>query len=116
MRTARLRSSEGQGKPQGRAGVSERIIEGIAQALQLDEAECMHLKDLLRGAGTTRPPRRRPAQQRARPAVQRALDSMTGTPAFVLSARGEILATNDLSCSASCQLFLQAPGVSSART
>ncbi|MGW2911220.1 helix-turn-helix domain-containing protein [Streptomyces asoensis] len=77
-------------------GVSESVIEGIAQALQLDEAERIHLLDLLRGAGTTRPPRRRPAQQRVRPAVQRVLDSMTGTPAFVLSGRGDILAANHL--------------------
>ncbi|GGL18684.1 helix-turn-helix domain-containing protein [Streptomyces flaveus] len=77
-------------------GVSESVIEGIAQALQLDEAERIHLIDLLRGAGTTRPPRRRPAQQRIRPAVQRVLDSMTGTPAFVLNGRGDILAANRL--------------------
>ncbi|MEV6156849.1 helix-turn-helix transcriptional regulator [Nonomuraea sp. NPDC052129] len=75
-------------------GVSETIIEGIAQALQLDEAERIHLLDLLRGAGTTRPPRRRPVQQRVRPPVQRVLDSMTGTPAFILNGRGDILATN----------------------
>src|SRR3954462_7132512 len=37
-------------------GVSESVFEGIAQALQLDEAERVHLNDLLRGAGTTRPP------------------------------------------------------------
>ncbi|MGW1888140.1 helix-turn-helix domain-containing protein [Streptomyces sp. NPDC001970] len=77
-------------------GVSESVIDGIAQALQLDEAERVHLLDLLRGAGTTRPPRRRPAQQRVRPAVQRVLDSMTGTPAFVLSGRLDILAANPL--------------------
>lgn len=77
-------------------GVSESVIEGIAQALQLDEAERIHLIDLLRGAGTTRPPRRRPAQQRIRPAVQRVLDSMSGTPAFVLNGRGDILAANRL--------------------
>lgn len=77
-------------------GVSESVIEGIAQALQLDEAERIHLLDLLRGAGTTRPPRRRPAQQRVRPAVQRVLDSMTGIPAFVLNGRGDILAANPL--------------------
>ncbi|GGU09155.1 helix-turn-helix transcriptional regulator [Streptomyces coeruleorubidus] len=77
-------------------GVSESVIEGIAQALQLDEAERIHLLRLLRGAGTTRPPRRRPVQQRVRPAVQRVLDSMTGTPAFVLSGRGDILADNHL--------------------
>jgi transcriptional regulator with XRE-family HTH domain len=77
-------------------GVSESVIEGIAQALQLDEAERIHLLHLLRGAGTTRPPRRRPAQQRVRPAVQRVLDSMSGTPAFILSGRGDILAANHL--------------------
>ncbi|WP_406475210.1 helix-turn-helix domain-containing protein [Streptomyces sp. NBC_01615] len=77
-------------------GVSESVIDGIAQALQLDEAERIHLLDLLRGAGTARPPRRRPAQQRVRPAVRRVLDSMTGTPAFVLGGRLDILAANHL--------------------
>ena len=77
-------------------GVSESVIDGIAQALQLDEAERIHLLHLLRGAGTTRPPRRRPAQPHVRPAVQRVLDSMTGTPAFVLTGRGDLLAANHL--------------------
>src|SRR6266545_7861613 len=73
-------------------GVSEGVIDAIAQALQLDDAERTHLLDLLRTAGTTRPPRRRPAQQRVRPTVQRILDSMVGTPAFVLNGRLDILA------------------------
>ncbi len=77
-------------------GVSESVIEGIAHALQLDEAERTHLRDLLRTAGTTRPPRRRPARQRVRPSVQRILDSMNGTPAFVLNGRLDILAANAL--------------------
>jgi len=77
-------------------GVSVSVIDGIAQVLRLDEAERAHLLDLLRGAGTTRPPRRRPAQQRVRPAVQRIFDSMVGTPAFVLSGRLDILAANHL--------------------
>jgi transcriptional regulator with XRE-family HTH domain len=77
-------------------GVSESVIDGIAHALQLDEAERAHLLDLIRTAATTRPPRRRPAPQRVRPTVQRVLDSMSGTPAFVLNRRLDILAANDL--------------------
>src|SRR4051794_33455811 len=77
-------------------GVSDSVIDGLAHALQLDEAERAHLEDLLRTAGTTRPPRRRPARQRLRPTIQRILDSMTLTPAFVLNGRGDILAANEL--------------------
>jgi transcriptional regulator with XRE-family HTH domain len=77
-------------------GVSESVIEGLAHALQLDEAERAHLEDLLRTAGSTRPPRRRPARQRVRPTVQRILDSMTGAPAFALNGRLDVLAANAL--------------------
>src|SRR4051812_12135893 len=55
-------------------GVSESVIEGIAQALQLDEAERVHLNDRQRGAGTTRAPPRRPAQPRVRATQRRSLD------------------------------------------
>ena len=34
--------------------------------------------------------------QRVRPTVQRVLDSMSGTPAFVLNGRLDVLAANDL--------------------
>lgn len=77
-------------------GVSESVIDGLARALQLDEAERAHLLDLIRTANTTRTPRRRPASQRVRPTVQRVLDSMIGTPAFVLNGRLDVLAANDL--------------------
>jgi len=77
-------------------GVSESVIEGLTHALQLDEAERAHLEDLLRTAGSSRPPRRRPARQQVRPSVQRILGSMTGTPAFVLNGRLDLLAANDL--------------------
>jgi transcriptional regulator with XRE-family HTH domain len=77
------------------AGVSDSVIDGIARALHLDEAEHAHLVDLIRAAGITRAPRRAP-QQRVRPTVQRVLDSMIGTPALVLNARLDIVTANQL--------------------
>jgi transcriptional regulator with XRE-family HTH domain len=77
-------------------GVSDSVIDGIAHALQLDEAERAHLLDLIRAAAPARPPRRRPAPQRVRSTVQRVLDSMSGTPALVLNRRLDILTANDL--------------------
>ena len=60
------------------AGVSEDVLEGIARALQLDEAERAHLFDLVRAANaTSTTARRRPTQERVRPTVQRILDSIT---------------------------------------
>ena len=76
-------------------GVSESVIDGIARALQLDEAEQTHLTDLIHAAGTTRAPRG-PAPQQVRSTVQRVLDSMVGTPALVLNGRLDILAANQL--------------------
>ena len=77
-------------------GASESVLEGLARALQLDDAERAHLNDLVRAANTTRPPRRRPAQKRVRPSVQRILDSMTGVPAFVQNRRLDVLYANEL--------------------
>jgi transcriptional regulator with XRE-family HTH domain len=76
-------------------GVSESVIEGIARALQLDEAERIHLVDLIRAAGATRTPRQT-TPQRVRSTVQRVLDSMAGTPALVLNARLDIVTANEL--------------------
>jgi transcriptional regulator with XRE-family HTH domain len=75
-------------------GVSESVIDGITHALQLDEAERAHLVDLLRTTSPARLPRRRPTRQQVRPTVQRVLDSMTGTPAFVPNGRLDILSAN----------------------
>ena len=82
----------------GRAnGASASVLEGIARALQLDEAERAHLFDLARAA-TPAAPRapRRPAAQQVRPSVRRILDSMTVTPAYVRNARLDLLAANRL--------------------
>ena len=78
------------------SGVSETVLEALARALQLDEAERSHLFDLARAAQTISQSRRRPASQRVRPSVQRLLDAMTGAPAFVRNGRMDVLAANRL--------------------
>jgi transcriptional regulator with XRE-family HTH domain len=87
----------------GRAqGASDGVLEGIARALHLDEAERAHLFDLARnGAAPAAPrsPRRAAPQpgrgQAVRPSARRILDSMTA-PAYVRNARMDILAANRL--------------------
>jgi transcriptional regulator with XRE-family HTH domain len=78
------------------AGVSESVLDVLARALQLDEAERAHLYDLARtaAASPTRAARRSTAAN-MRPSIQRVLDSYSG-PAYVRNARMDILAANDL--------------------
>jgi transcriptional regulator with XRE-family HTH domain len=78
-------------------GVSDSVLDAIARALQLDEAEHAHLHDLARAASTTPHTRRRPApKQQIRPVVQRILDGMIALPAIVLNGRLDLLAANRL--------------------
>ena len=76
-------------------GVSESVLDAIARALQLDEAERSHLFDLHRHT-TTGPQRPRPRRTKTiRPMVQRMLDAMT-VPAFVRNARHDFVCGNQL--------------------
>jgi transcriptional regulator with XRE-family HTH domain len=76
-------------------GVSEAVLEAIAQALELDEAERSHLFDLHRNI-TTSPQRARPRRTKTiRPMVQRLVDAMT-VPAFVRNARHDLVCGNQL--------------------
>jgi transcriptional regulator with XRE-family HTH domain len=77
------------------SGVSEDVLDAVARALQLDEAERAHLFDLARAA---RPIRARRWQNRnqVRPSLQRVVDSMLSTPAFVRNGRLDLLAINTL--------------------
>ncbi|HEY0934754.1 MAG TPA: helix-turn-helix transcriptional regulator [Trebonia sp.] len=79
------------------SGVSDSVLEAIAAALQLDEAERLHLHDLARTASLNpaRAARRHPPQQ-VRPGIQLILDGMTDIPAFVRNGRLDILAVNPL--------------------
>lgn len=78
------------------AGVSDGVIEGLVRALQLDEAERLHLADLVRAANARRPEPRPLARRRVRPTVQRILDSLVDAAAVVRNERFDILAANEL--------------------
>jgi transcriptional regulator with XRE-family HTH domain len=86
-------------------GVSDEVLEALARALQLDEVERAHLIDLVRMANAARS-RRRATPQRVRPSVQRLLDSMTGTAAFLRTGRLDILAANQLGYALYAPAFL----------
>ena len=80
------------------SGVSDSVLDALARALQLDEAERQHLFDLAKAASAPAS-RSRPAKPpaiRVRQAVLSILGGMTGTPAYVRNARLDILAANDL--------------------
>jgi transcriptional regulator with XRE-family HTH domain len=82
-------------------GVSHSVLDALARALQLDEAERTHLFDLADTANTAqRPAAGRPSQRSAsragvRPGVQRILDTIHA-PAYVRNGRMDILAINRL--------------------
>jgi transcriptional regulator with XRE-family HTH domain len=77
-------------------GASDAVLEALADALRLDDAERTHLFDLARAASPIAPRRRRSVgQPRVRPAVQRILD-IIGAPATVSNMRGDYLAANQL--------------------
>jgi transcriptional regulator with XRE-family HTH domain len=79
------------------AGASDSVLEALARALQLDDAERAHLFDLARAAQPVgAPPRRRPAKYRIRPSVQQVLDAMTGAGAHIGNDRLDILGANGL--------------------
>ena len=91
-------------------GVSDAVLDAVAQALQLDPAETSHLFDLARGARTASGSRRRTAQQRVRPGVQQLLDAMHGVPAFVQNGRLDVLAANTLAKALYADAFDQRAG------
>src|SRR3954467_8873421 len=79
------------------AGASDSVLEALARALQLDEAERAHLFDLARAAQPIGPsPRRRPTKHRIRPSVQQLMEAMTGAAAHIGNDRLDILAANPL--------------------
>src|SRR5215207_5500726 len=78
-------------------GVSDSVLDAVARALHLDEAERNHLFDLARAANNTGDNRRRrTAPHQIRPGLQRLLDAMTESPALVRNRRLDIIGANRL--------------------
>jgi transcriptional regulator with XRE-family HTH domain len=81
------------------AGVSAGVLDAIARALQLDDAERAHLLRLAHEANGTnklvRPQRRGAKQYAIRPSLQWALDAISA-PAIVGNNRMDLLAANHL--------------------
>ena len=79
------------------SGASESVLEAVARALQLDDAERQHLFDLARHTESTasRQPRRPKPAAAPRPAVTAILAGMT-IPAYVRTSRMDIIAANEL--------------------
>jgi transcriptional regulator with XRE-family HTH domain len=86
---------------------SDIVLDALADALRLDDAERAHLFDLARAASPIAPQRRRPggpSSQRIRPVVQQILDSITA-PATVSNMRCDYLAANQLGRALYAPLF-----------
>ncbi|NIJ05482.1 helix-turn-helix transcriptional regulator [Frigoribacterium faeni] len=86
------------------SGVSESVLEALARALQLSEAERAHLFDLARTANASPTARRRVTTRRVRPQVQQMLDAL-GSPAWVRNGRGDFLAGNVLGRALYSEIF-----------
>lgn len=76
---------------------SDAVLEALARALQLDDAERGHLLDLARAArGGAQPPRRRATSGALRQSLQHLLDAMSTVPAFIGNGRLDLVGTNAL--------------------
>ncbi|MCQ9130337.1 helix-turn-helix domain-containing protein [Streptomyces hilarionis] len=82
------------------AGASPAVLEAVARALRLDDAERAHLLNLARAADGSdvlaRPRRRTGRAWTARRSLRWVLDAVTAGPAFVRNGRMDVLAANQL--------------------
>lgn len=78
-------------------GASDSVLDALARALQLDDAERDHLFDLARIDNAARARKRGPTSlTRIRPVVQQVLDAITEAAADIRNERGDIIAANKL--------------------
>ena len=96
------------------AGVSASVLDAIARALQLDDAERAHLFHLAQAADGTsqimRPRRRSRRTWTPSPTLSWVLETITGGPALVRNGRMDLLATNPLGRAMHASLYERAGG------
>lgn len=78
------------------AGASESVLDALASALKLDEAERDHLHALAKASGVPAGRRKRGPTVAVRPVLQQVLDAITDAPAWIRNGRHDILAMNPL--------------------
>ncbi|OBI81596.1 MmyB family transcriptional regulator [Mycobacterium asiaticum] len=78
------------------AGASDGVLNALAAALQLDEAERDHLFHLARQSGARSRPRRRTPAVTVRSTLQQVLDAFSDAPAWIRNGRYDVLAMNQL--------------------
>ncbi|TKK86203.1 helix-turn-helix transcriptional regulator [Herbidospora galbida] len=75
------------------ANASPEVLDALASALRLDDAERRHLHDLAAG-GRRRTASPRPAPERVTPATRQLVAALGDVPVVVLGRRGDVLAWN----------------------
>ena len=93
-------------------GVSAGVLEAIARALQLDDAERAHLIRLAQeanGSGALLRRGPRPKHWAVRPSLQWSLDAVTA-PAIIVNHRQDLLATNLLGRALYCDVYTDPSG------
>lgn len=83
-------------------GASDSVLNAVARALRLDDAERLHLFHLARPEAAAR---LRSSRGSIRPSVQRTLDAFTGGPALVRNRRWDYLAANTLGRAVYAEIF-----------
>ncbi|MFC4118073.1 helix-turn-helix transcriptional regulator [Nonomuraea zeae] len=89
------------------AGASAGVLDALARALQLDDAERAHLLRLAHEADGSNAivRRRRPRQPVTRPGLQWMLDTITTAPAIIGNDRSDLLAANHLGRAMYCDVY-----------
>ncbi|MFF3332863.1 helix-turn-helix transcriptional regulator [Streptomyces sp. NPDC002888] len=88
------------------SGVSDSVLDALAQALRLDDTERDHLYALARAANTSAARlRRRPKKAIVRPSVLRIVEALHDQPAYVRNNRMDLLAANPLARALLSEVF-----------